>query len=1077
MLLYEKTGCYETLQLEIFGGYYTLEDIYIHQKINEHTIMRLTAVVSEESAMIYEQELLSNRGLRLIQKQGEEELVLFGGMIQNLIVERKNGIYYIHVEGASFTKYIDIRKENVSYQNENSTYKEVIDKALEKYHFSGIPYLWTEKSRFNPVNRFLLQFKETDWEFIKRVASIEHLGLIPDMTGRHTQFFIGLPKGREERAVPPCKHTVQRHLQKAEKEVRNGSVGKDIYPGDYLQYILHDITAHYELGDVVRFQDVSYIVVEKTSTLKKEEGILWNTYVVQQKKGISFPRLYNNALRGNSLTGTVIDVKRNFTKLHLHIDKQQQEVATACWFPQPQYFTAGSDSGFCIMPERGDMMRLHFPTKDEAEHYIICSDNGDFDKLLFSINTSKGGKEPEKTAKASNSNAPYEKYLTTPEGKGMLLNDSVVKYHTTGDISTIQMEDGKGIVISSEGNIEMLSNNIYLNYGYTESGPMPAKSEKVNLWAGKKIEITCGSSSIIIDGEGKRQDWKALDIYLRSPLNKPVAMLTNDACDMLLSALEESRQAEIPRFTPDGIKITNDNKYQTAILEYLESWYDENWRPMQQLLKDKENFINVLKINHPELYEKLLNENPDFYEELCDIYSVERPAERRLQGPGKLYSDVLGYEKPQKLKDLEALAEVREWTKTYYGLSEMEWRTGTLDGATTTLGQLASLVMLAYTAYSIVTSTASSVNTYSSVNQMQKTVTTGRMAVSKSGDIGYIMQRPKTWLSPARNNMVVYTSTNEIVAYIEKRNGQAQLLLFTSKGMLTRTIDKLVMTSGANAASQSVLNQQGLLMGAAGQNLLTNTNSPALPQTNLSRLPMQSVMVRQSIESIFRSTALPVVQEQFVKAVMGEEFPYFISVPGTQQTVLPVQNVLANTNSEIKINNQPTIVKETDKFVDYLNPAGKTIRISKQPNKTILDSISRNLNNEKDGKDIEAKVADFINKNTSEQVIGFGNVVRDPTNNGTIGDIDCVTENIFIEVKKSISSVKMEQLDKYIDITNEKYINVYNKKVILYIDEKIDLKKINNERKVKEIENKLKEIKDKGVIVVNGLEELGKEIQ
>ena len=71
-------------------------------------------------------------------------------------------------------------------------------------------------------------------------------------------------------------------------------------------------------------------------------------------------------------------------------------------------------------------------------------------------------------------------------------------------------------------------------------------------------------------------------------------------------------------------------------------------------------------------------------------------------------------------------------------------------------------------------------------------------------------------------------------------------------------------------------------MGAAGQNLLTNTNSPALPQTNPTGLPMQGVVV----ESIFRNTALPVVQEQFVKAVMGEEFPYFISVPGTQQTVL-----------------------------------------------------------------------------------------------------------------------------------------------------------------------------------------------
>ncbi|HIT87171.1 MAG TPA: hypothetical protein IAB62_05350, partial [Candidatus Coprocola pullicola] len=593
MLLYEKTGYYETLRLEIFGGYYTLEDIYIHQKINEHTIMRLTAVVSEESAMIYEQELLSNRGLRLVQKQGEEELVLFGGMIQNLIVERKNGIYYIHIEGASFTKYIDVRKENVSYQNENSTYEDVIDKALEKYDFSGIPYLWTEKSRSNTVNRFLLQFKETDWEFIKRVASIEHLGLIPDMTGRHTQFFIGLPKGREEKTVPPCKHTVQRHLQKAEKEVRNGSVGKDIYPGDYLQYILHDITAHYELGDVVRFQDVSYIVMEKTSILKKEDGILWNTYVVQQKKGISFPRLYNSALRGNSLTGTVIDVKRNFTKLHLHIDKQQQEVATACWFPQPQYFTAGSDSGFCIMPERGDMMRLHFPTKDEAEHYIICSDNGDFDKLLSSINASKGGKEPEKATKASNSNAPYEKYLTTPEGKGMLFNDSVVKYHTTGDISTIQMEDGKGITISSEGNIEMLANNIVL-----------FATEQIRMTAGKKIELISGGSSIIIDGEDNRIDEKAGDIYLESPLNEETPVLTEDEVSQILSEAGYAREQMVIEYTPDGIPITPENKFDEDIYDYLYHY----WKEHSGEYDPKGNVVAANTANHISLKYKTENE-------------------------------------------------------------------------------------------------------------------------------------------------------------------------------------------------------------------------------------------------------------------------------------------------------------------------------------------------------------------------------------------------------------------------------------------------------------------------------------
>ena len=556
MQYYQNTASYENIVMEIFGGYEMLEDIIIHQKINEHTTIKLTAMVSEQSALKYETELLSKQAIKVIQKTEEQDIVHFGGMIQCLTVERKNGIYYIHIDGVSLTKFIDIKKQNVSYQNENSTYQDIVDKAIQEYNFPGMTYIWTEQSRSKKVGRFLLQFQETDWEFIKRVASIENLGLIPNMTGKQTQFFIGLPKGREEKIVPYCKHKVHRLLEKAEKEVVNNKVNT-IWQGDYIQYELYDITEHYELGDVVRFQDMQYIVIEKTSTLFKKDGILRSNYVIQQKKGIAFPRLYNNALRGNSLTGTVIDIKRNFTKLHLHIDEEQQDIATAFWFPQPQYFTAGSDSGFCIMPERGDTMRLHFPTKDETEHYIICSDNGDFSKLLNSLNTSKGGKEPEKAAKVSGSNAPYEKFLTTPGQKGMLLNDGMVKYHTTGDISVIQMEDGKGISISSDGNIELLANNINLKAG-----------AKLNITAGKKIEISCIGSSMIIDGEGDRIDKKAPDIFFDSPENV-IADVPVDAIEQLFASQAAKRKAAVLQFTPDEIRITAENKFDDGIYQLL----------------------------------------------------------------------------------------------------------------------------------------------------------------------------------------------------------------------------------------------------------------------------------------------------------------------------------------------------------------------------------------------------------------------------------------------------------------------------------------------------------------------------
>ncbi len=163
------------------------------------------------------------------------------------------------------------------------------------------------------------------------------------------------------------------------------------------------------------------------------------------------------------------------------------------------------------------------------------------------------------------------------------------------------------------------------------------------------------------------------------------------------------------------------------------------------------------------------------------------------------------------------------------------------------------------------------------------------------------------------------------------------------------------------------------------------------------------------------------------------------------------------------------ILKETDNFIDYVNKAGEKIRINKQPNKSILNSIAEKLNSSNAGTRLEASVADFINKSTDATITDFGNKIRNAAD-GVIGDIDCATANELIEVKKSIASVKIEQFNKYVNIEDARFFNVDNKTVILYIDEPIDLSNINNV-------NKLNSLKEKGVIVVNGLDELKGVIQ
>lgn len=159
-----------------------------------------------------------------------------------------------------------------------------------------------------------------------------------------------------------------------------------------------------------------------------------------------------------------------------------------------------------------------------------------------------------------------------------------------------------------------------------------------------------------------------------------------------------------------------------------------------------------------------------------------------------------------------------------------------------------------------------------------------------------------------------------------------------------------------------------------------------------------------------------------------------------------------------------TILKETDKYTDYLNSAGQKIRIPKQTGKSIDSAIISKYNSKKEGDKVEAKVADFIKNDMGLELTDFANKVKD-SRGQVIGDIDCATQNVLIEVKSSISSVKSKQFKKYIDSSDIQYINVSAKKVVLYIDEPmLEINGINKQ--------KLSELKAMGVEVVNGLEEL-----
>ncbi|SHJ99768.1 toxin 50 [Clostridium cavendishii DSM 21758] len=162
---------------------------------------------------------------------------------------------------------------------------------------------------------------------------------------------------------------------------------------------------------------------------------------------------------------------------------------------------------------------------------------------------------------------------------------------------------------------------------------------------------------------------------------------------------------------------------------------------------------------------------------------------------------------------------------------------------------------------------------------------------------------------------------------------------------------------------------------------------------------------------------------------------------------------------------EPGTIEKKGTATDYTNKAGNKVRINGKAKNTVKGSIDAKKNNPKnDGEQVEGEVGEYVN--SKKDVTSFGDKVKNLTTGENAGDIDVATEDELIEVKKSMSSFKETQIEKYINDEDPNFFNYAKKKVILYVKETIEMNKYNTEI--------IANLKSKGVEVVNSLEELGR---
>ncbi|RKI66641.1 hypothetical protein D7V91_12020 [bacterium 1xD42-67] len=297
------------------------------------------------------------------------EKCLFAGVIREAELVRVCGYNRFHVELLSGTCLMDREVRSRSFQDVGRTYSQVAGQVCSEYSGgAAICTVGEDKTLGKPV----IQYRETDWEFLMRMTS--HCGgvLVPETHRGLPRLWFGFPERSFTCEFPEDAYTSG--ISQRYYELGGSAAGYS--KADFFYYDVESPQLC-DLGWYTVFKGQPFIISEKSARL--ECGELIFTYRLG-RPGLGWGKmLYNEKISGMTLLGEVLETSRETLKLKLDID--------AGWNPGGPYpYTWRPETGnfmYC-MPKVGTRVSLYCPNYDEkAAIAVNCvrTNGGDCDRM------------------------------------------------------------------------------------------------------------------------------------------------------------------------------------------------------------------------------------------------------------------------------------------------------------------------------------------------------------------------------------------------------------------------------------------------------------------------------------------------------------------------------------------------------------------------------------------------------------------------------------------------------------------------------------------------------------------------
>ncbi|MBO5055735.1 MAG: hypothetical protein J6C64_05185 [Lachnospiraceae bacterium] len=443
-------------------------DIRIKEEVGEHGTATVTGYIEDEMEEEYLAYLTGEvwEKLEKVGKDGERE-ILFYGMITDFSIDSGYHQKKMTLQITTGSCLLDREKHLRSWQESSVTCEQIFRMLCSEYPGSSVTF---NSPLEEAEGKLVLQYYETDWQFLKRLASRKHKFLVAESGRKGAVFSYDLPKGEPAEFPEHGKYTVKKELEEYRKKKSSGLLS--LQEEDSLIYVVQCRDSH-RIGDYMTIHGRKLFICKIQSRLEKGE-LLHDCYLKLQK-GMEVPEIRQEEMTGAALEAVIKKVKEDKVQAVILADENAgQEINI--WYPYATVYSTPDGTGWYCMPEPGDRVRLIIPGGEEKEAFVASSvhmetDSADRKDPDVKSLKSKYQKEvrftPETIVITNNQGTRIE--LTDKEGIHIVSAHSVM-LEAAEDL-TISSDTGSLIIAgTSSVSLKQGGTGIDLNKGITFTG-------------------------------------------------------------------------------------------------------------------------------------------------------------------------------------------------------------------------------------------------------------------------------------------------------------------------------------------------------------------------------------------------------------------------------------------------------------------------------------------------------------------------------------------------------------------------------------------------------------------------------